>query len=446
MPSALIVDDDKSSREALSEWARAQGFEVRTAGSLSEARKGLAEGFVDVAILDLQLPDGSGIELVHELEQPPHVEVLIITGFGTVDSAVEAIKGGAIDYMTKPVDLQRLRKTLAHIRKAADLREEVGELRDELRRLGRFGSMIGGSAAMQRVYDLISRVAPTDASVLVTGETGVGKELVAQRVHDLSRRAKEPFLPINCGAMPPNLIESELFGHEKGSFTGAERQRKGIFERAHGGTLFLDEITEMPMELQVRLLRVLETGAVTRVGGEQTERVNVRTVAATNRDPEEAVAAGRLRDDLLYRLNVFPIAVPPLRERATDVELLARHFLAELNEPADAAKGFSEAALERLRGHSWPGNVRELRNVVERAFIMSPGRIEAEHIPLGGRPPVERSELSLELCVGTSVADAERRLVLATLHHVGGDKKEAARILGLSLKTLYNRMKEYGKS
>ncbi len=446
MPKALLVDDDKNSLGALAELVGAEGFDVRTAASLGEARESLNQGAIDVALVDLQLPDGAGIELVRDLEATPGVEVVIITGHGTVDTAVEALKRGAIDYLQKPVDLTRLRASLARVRQAADLREEIVELRGELRRLGRFGAMIGASPVMQQVYDLVARVAPTESTVLVTGETGVGKELVARMVHQLSRRSKKPFLPINCGAVAPTLIESELFGHEKGSFTGAERQRRGYFERAHGGTLFLDEITEMPAELQVKLLRVLETGRVTRVGAEKAEEVDVRIVAATNRDPEEAATSGLLRRDLLYRIHVFPIHVPPLRERGSDVELLVRQFLDDLNRDSDVKKEMSEPAMALLRAHAWPGNVRELKNVVERAFILARDTIATEHVPLGGAPiAVPQSGSNLTLRVGNSVADAERALILATLDQLKGNKREAARVLGLSLKTLYNRLKEYGQ-
>jgi DNA-binding NtrC family response regulator len=442
-PTALVVDDDANTRVGVAEWIAVEGFEVRSAANLAEARELLTDGSIDLAILDLQLPDGTSIDLVRELQQQPDIEVLIITGHGTVDTAVDALRGGAVDYLTKPVDLGRLRQALARVKRALELREEIVSLRGELRRLGRFGSIIGASQAMQHVYDLINRVAPTDTTVLITGETGVGKELVAQMIHERSRRAKEGFLPINCGAVAPSLIESELFGHEKGSFTGADRQRKGVFERANKGTLLLDEVTEMPAELQVRLLRVLETSVVTRVGGDRLETVNVRVIGATNRDPSEAVAAGRLRQDLLYRLNVFPIHVPPLRERAGDLELLARHFLAELNQAAETTKTLSDAALERLRSHSWPGNVRELKNVIERAFILASDRIEAAQVPLEGKP-VERGGSDLAISVGMSVAEAERRLIQLTLDQFSGNKKEAARVLGLSLKTLYNRLREYG--
>jgi DNA-binding NtrC family response regulator len=264
--------------------------------------------------------------------------------------------------------------------------------------------------------------------------------MVAETTHSLSRRHKEPFLPINCGAVSPNLIESELFGHERGSFTGADRLHRGYYERAHRGTLFLDEITEMPPELQVKLLRVLETGKVTRVGGSDPLSADVRVIAATNRNPDEAVAKGKLREDLLYRLNVFPIALPPLRDRREDVDLLAEHFLALLNKEQDTSKEFTRPALNRLRSHNWPGNVRELKNLVHRAFILAEEHIGLDSLPLGVQ---ETSGSSLAVKVGTSLGEAERRLILATLEECEGDKKKAAEVLGISLKTLYNRLNEY---
>jgi two-component system response regulator AtoC len=287
---------------------------------------------------------------------------------------------------------------------------------------------------MQKVYDLITKVAPTDATVLVYGETGTGKELVAQTIHSLSRRRKEAFLPINCGAVSPNLIETELFGHERGSFTGADRLHKGYFERADRGTLMLDEITEMPIELQVKLLRVLETSKVTRIGGSQALNVDVRVVAATNVRPEEAVAKGKLREDLLYRLNVFPIQMPHLRERKEDVDLLAQHFLSLLNKEHGTRKQFARSGLQ------WPGSVRELRNVVHRAFILAEDEITLESLPLGGE---ETRGSNLQVKVGTSIAEVERRLIVATLEQCEGDKKKAAQVLGVSVKTLYNRLNEF---
>src|SRR5213593_3088108 len=327
MADALLVDDDVSFQAALAELVRAEGFSVETAASLGEARAFLGEHTPDLALVDLKLPDGSGLELLREIDSSVATEIVLITGHATVDSAVEALRRGASDYLTKPVDIPRLKSVLANVVRRRELREEIESLRGTLRSLGHFGPLIGASPAMQAVYDMVARVAPTDATVLVQGESGTGKELVAQTLHQLSRRRKEPFVALNCAAVSPQLIESELFGHERGSFTGAARTHKGYFERAEGGTLFLDEISEMPIELQVKLLRVLETGTVARIGGDQSVEVDVRVLAATNRDPHKAVHDGKLREDLLYRLSVFPIHMPPLRERGEDIELLASYFL-----------------------------------------------------------------------------------------------------------------------
>jgi DNA-binding NtrC family response regulator len=443
MSVALIVEDDKNSLDGYAELIRDEGFETLTARTVDDARRLVHEHVVDVAILDLQLPDGTGIDLLEELSEQPNAEVVMITGHGSIDTAVEALRRGASDYLTKPVDIHRLRKILDKARTTKELRDQVGRLRGELRRLGRFGSLIGASAAMQRVYDLISRVAPTGSTVLISGETGVGKELVARMVHELSPRARQPYVAVNCGAVPGSLIESELFGHEKGSFTGAERRREGLLRQADGGTLFLDEITEMPTELQVKLLRVLETGSFKSVGSDRPLQIDLRVVAATNRDPDEAVEKGKLRRDLLYRLNVFPIEVPALRERPEDIELLAGHFLAELQRSTDSTKRLSEAATERLRKHTWPGNVRELKNVIERAQILAGDVIEPGDVRLKDSASADDGE-SLRVSIGSSLDDTERRLILATLDHTRGQKRRAAGLLGISVKTLYNRLKAYG--
>src|SRR5262245_25697208 len=344
-PTALVVDDDEPQLTALSEVLRTSGFEIRRGSSLKEAREALGQQHFDLVLLDLQLPDGPGLELLLALEGTQGTEVVVITGHASVETAIDALRAGVNDYLTKPIDLVRLRLLLRKVSQSTRLRRQVDELRGELRRLGRFGALVGSSDSMQAVYDQIQRVAPTEATVLVTGETGTGKELVAQTIHRLSGRWDKPFVDLNCGAVAPNLIEAELFGHERGSFTGATRSRAGIFERANGGSLLLDEITEMPADLQVRLLRVLETRQLRRVGGDQDIQFDVRIIAATNRDPAEAVREGTLREDLMYRLMVFPIALPPLRERGRDVELIAQTFLDELNRKEGTERFFSEATL-----------------------------------------------------------------------------------------------------
>jgi len=306
--------------------------------------------------------------------------------------------------------------------------------------LGRFGRLYGSSTVMQDVYRMIEKVAPTEATVFITGESGCGKELVARTIHERSPRARGGFVAINCGAIPQNLIEAELFGHERGAFTGANRQHRGCFERAEGGTLFLDEITEMPIEMQVRLLRVLETGRFVRVGGYGEIRTNVRVLAATNRDALDAVRDGRLREDLMYRLAVFPIVLPPLRERDGDTELLAEHFLQNLNVEGGLSKRFSRAALTTIRAYHWPGNVRELKNAVHRAFIMAEEFVELDLSGLAC-PAVEGE--CLRMPVGTSLAEMERQAIFATLDHCRGNKRRAAEMLGVSLKTLYNRLTAY---
>jgi DNA-binding NtrC family response regulator len=444
MPKALLVEDDRVSLRTLGEWVERQGCSATLAPTLRRARAELRRQSFDLILLDLQMPDGDGLELLDEIESQPDAVVAIVTGNATVDSALAAFRGGAVDFLTKPVDLARLRSIVAHATRAAALRAELEGLRADLREAGRFEGLIGASERMQEIYDRVLRVAPTDATVFIHGETGTGKELVAEAIHARSRRAAGPFIAVNCGAVSPSLIESELFGHERGSFTGAQRTHQGFFERASGGTLFLDELTEMPVELQVKLLRVLETEKLQRVGGYEQVRVDVRVVAATNRDPEEAAAAGKLREDLLYRLLVFPIRLPPLRERPDDVELLASHFLDALNAEAKTSKRFSPACLEQLREHSWPGNVRELKNVVESAFILASDRIQEVGLPAARARPARtsaRDHISVE--VGSSMADANRRLILATLAHCQGDKQKTAKILGISLKTLYNRLNAF---
>lgn len=439
-PRALLVDDDPGFLEGLAELVKREGFLVSTALTLADARASIAADPPDILLVDLRLPDGSGLSLLEGFDPSARPEVVLITGNATLETAVDSLRLGVADYLTKPVDFARVKIALANVTRALSMRGEIGTLRGELRKLGRFGPMIGASPVMQKVYDLIARVAATDACVLISGETGTGKELVAETIHSLSRRGKQAFLPVNCGALSAHLIESELFGHERGSFTGAERLHRGYFERASGGTLFLDEVTEA-VDIQVRLLRALETSAITRVGGTEPIKVDVRIVAATSRRVDEAVAAGKLREDLFYRLNVFPIQLPPLRERGDDVELLADKILADLNREAGTAKHFTRACLDRLHRHTWPGNVRELQNVIRRAFILAEGDVGVDSLPLDVNEQL--SAASLVTRVGTPIAEMERRLILATLEHCDGDKKRAADVLKISLKTLYNRLNEY---
>jgi two-component system response regulator AtoC len=442
MPHVLIVDDDANTRAALAELATGEGFTTATAGDLREARIQIGRLRPDVVLVDLQLPDGNGMSLIEHLDTTARMEVILITGHASVESAVQALRQGASDYLVKPVDPKRVKAILSRVPRTGDLKEEIGSLRGELRRLGRFDDMLGRSAAMQALYDQIARVAPTEATVFLVGESGTGKELAAKTIHDLSRRRRREFFPVNCGAIAPALIESELFGHEKGSFTGAERQHKGYFERANGGTLFLDEITEMPVELQVKLLRALETGRFIRVGSHEELETDVRVIAATNRDPEEAVAEKKLRADLYHRLNVFPVTLPPLRERDGDVELLAQHFLDELNAARGTHKRFAPPAPASLGAMPWPGNVRELKNAVERAFIMADATLDMSGSApqrVAGAP----APATVTVAVGSSLEDADRKLILATLEQCGGVKKVAAQLLGVSLKTLYNRLEEY---
>ena len=443
MPHVLIVDDDSNTREALVEITAAEGFTTSVAGNIREAQIQMTHQRPDVVLIDLKLPDGNGMDLFDDIESRATTQIVLITGHASVETAVQALRLGAADYLTKPINFRRLKALLSRVPRTADLKSEIGALRSELQRLGHFGQMLGAAPVMQKLYSHIARVAPTEATVLLLGESGTGKELAAQTIHELSLRQRHPFLPVNCGAISPQLIESEIFGHEKGSFTGADRQHKGYFERASGGTLFLDEITEMPIELQVKLLRVLETGAFMRIGSNQELETDVRIIAATNRDPEEAIQDGKLRLDLYHRLNVFPLKIPPLRERGSDVELLAQHFLSQFNAAHGTSKEISVDGLECLSSYHWPGNVRELRNYMQRAFILSDQTIDAAALA-PAMSTHSQTGLTLAIPVGTSLADVDRKLIFATLELCGGVKKRAADILGISLKTLYNRLEEYG--
>ncbi|AMO23952.1 sigma-54 dependent transcriptional regulator [Ramlibacter solisilvae] len=448
MGHALIVEDDADSAKMMAALVGAHGFSAATARSLQDARRQMAMQQPDVVLLDLMLPDGNGMALLDEQDLIGNSEVVLVTGHASLETSIQALRYGATDYLIKPVSAKHLQSILSRVTRPSVLRAEVDHLLDDLRQSSCFGHLVGTSEPMRRVYEQIARVAGTSVTVLLAGESGTGKELVARTVHDLSRRRSRPFLAVNCGAISPNLIESEIFGHERGSFTGAERQHLGFFERAHGGTLFLDEVTEMSPALQVKLLRVLESGTFMRVGSTTPQETDVRVVAATNRDPDEAVSSGALRRDLFYRLNVFPIDMPPLRERQEDLPLLVQHFLQEMGQREGALKHATPAALQRLAQYRWPGNVRELRNALQRAYVMTTGdEITDQWLPrdvlVEPAAAASRREM-LEVQVGTPLAEVEKRVILATLEHFGHQKERTAAALGVSLKTLYNRLKEYG--
>ena len=494
----LIVEDDENSAQMLKTFVESEGFVTSVATSLADARQQLILHKPQIVLLDLHLPDGSGMDLFDDETLRGEAEIVLITGNASVETSIDALRLGAADYLIKPLSLKLLGKLLHRLLGSfdggvgtntgaapadtqapdalpTDATTASSASRNGARTKGPGAGglgMKGDSAVMQEVARQIGRVARTSVSVFVVGESGTGKELAAASVHRASRRRNGPFEAVNCGAITAQLIESELFGHEKGSFTGAIRQHKGFFERAIGGTLFLDEVTEMPIELQVKLLRVLETGTFSRVGSDSLLRSDARIIAATNRDPFEAIGEGKLREDLYYRLNVFQIVLPPLRERAEDIPMIARHFLEDWSTKEARSLAFSSDALTRMSEYDWPGNVRELRNYIHRAAILADGdRITAGMLPpfrasgggsgiaavgrfggddeaLGQAPPAgarpspdERTAITVP--VGTTIADMERELILATLDHCGGAKERTAEMLGISLKTLYNRLRAY---
>jgi DNA-binding NtrC family response regulator len=446
MGHALIVEDETDVAEMMAALIASEGFTAATAHTLRDARRQLAMQEPDLVLLDLMLPDGSGMDLFKDPDALANTEVVLITGHASLETSIQALRLGAADYLIKPFNIKQLQGILSRVTRPSALKAEIADMQAELKATGRFGQMYGRSQAMQRVYAQISRVAGTAVTVLITGESGTGKEVAARTIHDLSRRRKQPFLAVNCGAISPHLIESEIFGHEKGSFTGADRQHLGFFERAHGGTLFLDEITEMPLELQVKLLRVLETGSFMRVGSTSAIETDVRVIAATNRVPEQAVSSGKLREDLLYRLNVFPIHLPPLKDRPEDIELLAEYFLQDICKREGQNKKWTPAAMARLTAHRWPGNVRDLRNAVQRAFLMAEShQITDEWLQFDNAPASQDDGSLLTVRVGTPLADVERAVILATLKRFDNHKERTAAALGVSLKTLYNRLKDYAQ-
>ncbi|OFW37240.1 MAG: transcriptional regulator [Acidobacteria bacterium RIFCSPLOWO2_12_FULL_67_14] len=439
----LIVEDDQTTRVGLTELVRTWGFTTEAAADGQEALQRITDFRPSIVISDLVMPRMDGLQLLRALkEEGTDMTIVILTAQGTVETAVEAIKAGAYDYLTKPIEPQRLKILLDKIAERQETLREVKVLRRQLRDHGSFGRMIGASAQMRKVYQIVEQAAPTAVSVLIWGESGTGKELVAQTIHQLSPRAQAPFVPINCAAIPETLLESEIFGHEKGAFTGAVDRREGCFELADRGTLFLDEIAEMTPATQVKLLRVLQERRFRRVGGRTEQSVDVRVIAATNANPTEAVKSGRLREDLYYRLNVFAIELPPLRQRKDDLPLLVQSFLAEFNpRNGKSVTAVEPAAMRILEQYHWPGNVRELRNVIERAVILSTGEfIEVKQLPplVAGAPDSAAPRVALQ--PGMTVDEAEQQLILLTLEHTRDNKTRAAEILGISLKTLHNKL------
>ncbi len=439
----LIVEDDPTTRLGLTELVRTWGFSTEGAADGQEALQRITAFRPSIIISDLVMPRMGGLELLHSVkEEAGDVTIVILTAQGTVETAVEAIKEGAYDYLTKPIEPQRLKILLDKIVERQETIREVKVLRRQLRDSGSFGRMIGASPQMRKVYQIIEQAAPTAASVLIWGESGTGKELVAQTVHQLSPRVQAPFVPINCAAIPETLLESEIFGHERGAFTGALDRREGCFELADRGTLFLDEVAEMTPATQVKLLRVLQERTFRRLGGRTEQTVDVRVIAATNSTPLEAVKNSRLREDLYYRLNVFAVELPPLRQRKDDLPLLIQAFLTEFNTRNNkSVSAVDPVAMRVLEQYNWPGNVRELRNVIERAVILSAGEfIEPKHLPPLASPAAATSAPAISLEPGVTVEEAERRLILLTLEHTRDNKTRAAEILGISLKTLHNKL------
>jgi len=444
----LIVDDEKNYLLVLSTLLGGEGYDVVTAESGARALTLVEAEEPDLLITDMRMPRMSGLELIQEVKKRyPELPVIVMTAYGTVENAVEAMKAGATDYIMKPFENQELLITVDKALKLGRLLAQNRLLREQLGRDRGFNDIIGQSKAMREVFELVDKVAATRATVLITGESGTGKELVARAIHARSPRAEEPFVPVNCMALSETLLESELFGHEKGSFTGAVGRRKGRFELADKGTLFLDEVGEMPPSLQVKLLRVLQERTFERVGGNQPIQVDVRIVAATNRDLAQAVAQGSFRDDLFYRLNVVRIHLPPLRERPEDLPALVAHFVEKYAaEVGRAVPKVSPQAMSLIYRHTWPGNVRELENALERAVILAGNEIQPSDLPLDmGLGPVESEPcLPSGMTINQAVEDLERRMIQRALSETGGVAAHAAKVLGITKSNLAYKMKKYG--
>src|SRR5579859_944733 len=451
----LIVEDEVHALMGLAELISGWGYRTETARDGVEGYEKVLAWDPAIVVTDLKMPRMDGLQLLTKLtDAGSKLAVVVLTAQGSVELAVDAMKLGAYDFISKPVDATRLKTILANATRQLDTEHELEVTRRQLRQSGVLGSLVGHSKMMQEVFGLIERIAPSNVSVLITGESGTGKELVARTLHELSERKARPFVAVNCAAIPETLMESEIFGHEKGAFTGAVERRAGCFELAEEGTLLLDELGEMPIGTQAKLLRVLEERKRRRLGARTEQDVDVRVLAATNRNPEEAVADGKLRSDLFYRLNVFHIHMPALREHREDIPDMAELMLAEMNlKHARRVAGISAAVMDRLQQHEWPGNGRELRNLMERAVILAPdgNLIEMGHLPTGfGKPATPAVAAndgnSISVRVGATVGEGERLLILRTLEYTGQNKTKAAELLGVSLKTLHNKLKEYEAS
>jgi DNA-binding NtrC family response regulator len=450
-PAVLVVDDHEIDRKLVDRTLIAAGYEVTTASGGEEAIALIRSRLFDAAVVDLRMPGMDGIELLRLIkEHSPVIEVVVMTADPTVDTAVEALKQGAFDYIGKPLNLDELQHLMARLMEKSELRREVKSLRTALGQLVAARELIGTASAMKQLKSLIDRTAPTNSAVLIEGESGTGKELIAAAIHRGSPRAKGPFIPVNCGAIPTNLLESEFFGHVRGSFTGAVSDALGLFRSAHGGTIFLDEVAELPATLQSKLLRVLQDSEVRPVGATKTYTVDVRVVAATNRSLEAAVRDGQLREDLYYRLNVVRLVAPPLRERRADVPALVQHFVRQFNERFNRhVRGITPDALAALGAYDFPGNVRELENLIERAFALGArDEIGLEDLPaLAARLPVVGAgalEAGEDLpALDTALSQLERALIVKALQLHGNDRERAARALSISTRTLYRRLSEH---
>jgi len=446
----LVVDDDQAHRTMLRTLLGGWGYVVEEADDGARAIEKVHEKPYDIVLMDVRMVEVSGLEALPDIKRfNPAIPVIIMTAYSSVETAVEALKKGAYDYLTKPLDFDELRLAIKRAMDHSRLKEENRALKEGLGADFDTGDIIGRSRVMMELLETVALVAPTEATVLITGESGTGKELIASAIHFNSPRRKNPFIKVNCAAITETLLESELFGHEKGAFTGADRRKEGRFRLAHGGTIFLDEISEMSMAMQAKLLRVIQEKEIQRVGGEETLNVDIRVIAATNRDLKEEIEAGRFREDLYYRLNVVTLPVPPLKERREDVPLLAQDFLERFAEKnRKRIKGFTPQAMDRMVRYGWPGNVRELMNAVERGVILCQGEYVSEldfPISVGeGLPPTRETPEIEDMPAELSLAEVERTTILKTLESSGGNKSEAARRLGITRRTLHRKLKKYG--